>query len=80
MSYIARVVEFLDLLVSIVLEEVDHVFVDVDDLRVLPRGGRHVHEAIQIVDAKADVDSVLRSQLNLILAIPRKSVRQVNPS
>jgi len=72
--YVTRVVEFLDLLVSVVLKEVDHVVVDVDDLRVLPRGGGHVDEAVQIVNAKADVDPVFWSQLYLVLAIPRKRV------
>ena len=74
MPYVTRVVEFLDLLVSVVLKEVDHVVVDVDDLRVLPRGGGHVDEAVQIVNAKADVDAVFGSQLNLILGISRKRV------
>ena len=74
MPYVSWVVDFLDLLVSIVLEEVNHVFIDIDDLRVLPISGWHVDEAIQIVDAETDVDSILGSQLYLILGISRKRV------
>ena len=73
------VVELLDLLVAVVLEEVHHVFVHAHDLGVLPGGGRHVHEAVQVVNAEADVDAVLGRQLDLVLAVPGQRVRQVDP-
>ena len=71
---VSWVVEFLDLFIAIILKEVDHVFVHIDYLRVLPRGGRHIDEAIQIINAKTNVDSVSWSQLYLILPISGKRV------
>lgn len=68
--HVAGVVEFLDLLVAVILEEVHHVFVHVHDLRVLPGGRRHVHEAVQVVNTEADIDAVLGCQLYLVLAVP----------
>ena len=71
---VSWVAEALDLFISIVLQEIDHVFIHIHYLRVLPSGGTHVNEPIQIVNAKADVDPVFWSQLYLVLAIPRKRV------
>ena len=59
--YVFGVVEFLDLFVTVVLQEINHVFIHIHYLRVLPRGSGQIDEAIQIVNAKSDVDSIFGS-------------------
>ena len=72
-------VEFLELLVAVVVQEVDHILIDIYKGRFRPLQTLHVHEAIEIENAKADKNPVSRRHLYLILSIARQTIRNVDP-
>ena len=72
-------VEFLELLVAVVVQKVHHIFINIDKGWFCPLQALHVHEAVEIENAKANENSVSRRHLYLILSIARQTIRNVHP-
>ena len=72
-------IEPLQLFISVVIHKVDHILVNIREAWFCPLQSFHINKSIQIINTKAQINSIARSNLNFILGNPGHAVRNMDP-
>jgi hypothetical protein len=66
-------------MISIVLHEVDHGFMNLSEGRLNPLKIVNINKSIQIVYAKSDYNPITRRNLDFILGISWQTIGEMDP-